>query len=272
MKDDILLIPGANGRLGRLLYRAWAKAPIPGWRPVWCARAPGPGIDTVWAPGDPAPCQAGAVLALWGVVPGRGDLADNTALARAAMALGRQSGAGRVLHCSSAAVYGPGTTLSEEMPCAPANAYGAAKLAMEAAIAEEAGPETCALRLANVVGADSLFTALESGAPMVIDRFADGLGPRRSYAAPTGILRAVSSLLQAETLPKVINVAQPGTVGMDALTRAAGREFTWREAPEGALAEVVLDTRHLQALTGDSTPGTPEALIAEWQELREALT
>lgn len=270
MADKTVLIPGANGQLGRLLRRAWARAPVPGWRPLWCARQPGPGIDAVWHPGDPAPAPAGAVLALWGVVPGRGELAQNTTLARAAMALGRECGAGRVLHCSSAAVYGPGDTLHEGTPCAPANAYGAAKLDMEAAIARDNGPATCAMRLANVVGADSLFRALESDAPMVIDRFPDGQGPRRSYAAPSGILRAVATLLGAEPLPEVINVAAPGTVGMDALARAAGRDFSWRPAPETALAEVSLDTARLQALTGDSAPATAEALIAEWQQLREA--
>lgn len=262
-----LLIPGANGRLGRLLHRAWGRAPLPGWRPVWCARAPGPGIDVVWSPGDPRPCKADAVLALWGVVPGQGELDDNSMLARAAMDLGRQAGAARVLHCSSAAVYGPGSRLHEGMACTPSNAYGAAKLAMEAVIADESEPEACALRLANVAGADSLFRSLQSGAPMVIDRFADGQGPRRSYATPSGILRAVSALLRAETLPDVINVALPGTVGMDALTLAAGRAFDWQDAPDGALAEVVLDTQALQALTGDSTAADPAAIITEWETL-----
>lgn len=264
----VLLIPGANGRLGQLLRRAWIRAPLSGWRPVWCARQAGPGIDMVWAPGDPAPCAADAVLALWGVVPGAGDLKDNSALARAAMALGRDSGAGRVLHCSSAAVYGAGPTLHENMACAPVTAYGAAKLEMEAAIAKERGPDACAMRLANVAGADSLFRALESGRDMVIDRFADGQGPRRSYATPSGILRAVQALLEAETLPARINVADPGMVGMDALTRAAQREFVWRKAPDGALAEVVLDTGILQALTGDRTPADPMAMISEWETLR----
>lgn len=271
----VLLIPGATGKLGRLMERAWERAQVTGWRPVWIGRQAAAGVDVVWQAGNPAPCDADAVLALWGVVPGGGDLEDNSALARAAMALGRDSGAARVLHCSSSAVYGPGARLSENTPCAPANAYGAAKLAMEAVIAEEAretGPPACALRLANVVGADSLFAALGSEAPMVIDRFADGHGPRRSYATPSCIWRAVTTLLQAETLPGVINVATPAPVGMDALALAAGRAFDWRDAPEGALAEVALDTGLLQGMSGDTAPVTPKEMIAEWRGLKESRT
>ncbi|SFM79791.1 NAD-dependent epimerase/dehydratase family protein [Shimia aestuarii] len=269
----VLLIPGATGKLGRLMRRAWERAQLPGWRPVWIGRQAATGVDVVWQPGNPAPCDADAVLALWGVVPGGGDLDDNTTLARAAMALGRESGAARVLQCSSSAVYGPGARLSEDTPCAPANAYGAAKLAMEAVISKETGktgPPACALRLANVVGADSLFDALSSEAPMVIDRFADGQGPLRSYATPSGIWRAVETLLQAETLPGVINVATPAPVGMDALARAAGRKFDWRDAPEGALAEVALETGLLQGMSGDTAPVTPEEMISDWRQLKES--
>ncbi len=265
-----LLILGANGKLGRLLQKAWAKAPLPGWQARWCARSNGHGIDHVWQPGMVAPQRAEAVVALWGVVPGGGDLEDNTRLAQAAMALGRASGASRVLHFSSAAVYGAGTQLSETSPCQPLNAYGAAKLAMEAAIAQETGPAACVLRLANVVGGDSLFAALTSETPMVIDKFPDGQGPRRSYAPPSVIWHAVAALLTCPTMPEVINVAAPGTVDMSALAHDAGREFSWKVAPEEALAEAVLDTARLQALAGALTPATSRALIAEWQALRAA--
>lgn len=269
-----LLILGANGKLGQLLRRAWAQTPLAGWQPIWCARAPGVGIDVVWRPGAVAPMQADAVLALWGMVPGAGDLEINSHLAAAAMALGRASGAARVLHCSSAAVYGPGAALHEDMTCQPSNAYGTAKLAMEAAIRQDSnahpdGPQACALRLANVVGADSLFAALDSPAAMVIDRFASGQGPQRSYAPPSTILHAVGALLMADPLPEILNVAACGTVGMDALTKAAGKSFSWRPAPKTALGEVMLDTTRLQTLTGDTSPTDAEALIAEWRALRE---
>lgn len=264
----VLLIPGATGKLGRLMRRAWDIAPVPGWRPVWIGRRPAPGVDVIWHPDTPAPCMADAVLALWGVVPGAGDLAENSRLARAAMALGRASGAGCVLHCSSSAVYGPGAQLTEGATCAPTNPYGEAKLDMEAAIPGEAGPEACVLRLANVVGADSLFAALNSDAPMVIDRFPNGQGPRRSYATPSGLWRAVAALLQADPLPGVINVATPVPMEMAVLARAAGQAFDWREAPREALAEVALDTGRLQRLIGDTSPVTAEEMIAEWRQLQ----
>lgn len=270
-ETKVLLVLGGNGRLARMLRQIWRDAPLDGWAPVWCGRRSDPGIDAVWSPGDPPPCLADAVLALWGVVPGKGDLGDNTRLALAAMALGRESGAKRVLHCSSAAVYGPGRILHESSPCMPENTYGAAKLAMEAAISAESAPAACVMRLANVVGADSLFRSLSSNAPMVLDRFADQQGPRRSYAAPSHILCAIASLLKVNPLPRVINVALPGAVGMDDLAQAAGREFDWRVAPEGALAEVVMDTRRLQALTGEAAQASAPAIIAEWRRLRGSL-
>ncbi|MGX9353387.1 NAD-dependent epimerase/dehydratase family protein (plasmid) [Shimia sp. W99] len=254
-----------------MLREAWKDAPLDGWEAVWCARQSGSRIDAVWSPGDPPPCAADAVLALWGGVPGRGDLDDNTRLAQAAMALGRACGAGRVLHCSSSAVYGPGDTLHEDSVCAPLGAYGVAKLTMEEAIAAEAAPSACVLRLANVTGADSLFQSLSVDGPIVIDQFSNGRGPRRSYATPSGILRAVCALLKAKPLPKVINVALPGAFSMADLIRAAGREFEWREAPEGALAEVVMDTSRLQALTGETAQVEASAIIAEWQRLRGCL-
>ncbi len=265
--EQVLLILGANGRVAQLLRNAWHTAPLTGWRPVWCARKAATGIDVVWSPGEQAPCRADAILALWGVVPGQGDLAENTSLAHAAMTMARQSGATRVLHCSSAAVYGPGAALNEDTPCAPTTPYGTAKLAMEAAISKELQPESCAMRLANVVGADSLFRALESGTPVVIDRFSDGAGPRRSYATPSCILQTVAALLETGDLPPVINVAHPGTVSMEALTQAAEQPFTWQAAPEGALSKVVMETQLLQRLAGGIRPADPTEIIAEWKAL-----
>lgn len=172
------------------------------------------------------------------------------------------------------AVYGGGRALREDVVCAPNNDYGRAKLAMEEGIrkccaAAPDGPRACALRLANVVGADSLFGALAQGTPMVIDQFADGQGPQRSYAPAQTILQAVGALLAAQTLPGVINVAAPGIVDMAHLTTAAGRSFAWRPAPKDALAELAVDTTRLQALTGQHTEVTAEGLIAQWHALKE---
>lgn len=268
--DQSLLILGGNGRLGTLLRRAWQNAPLPGWRPIWCARPPSAGIDAIWSAGHPPPCQAPAVLALWGAVPGAEDLTTNSHLAHASMALGRDCGATRVLHISSSAVYGPGFLLREDSPCHPNTPYGEAKLDMEKRIAEDSakqGPDACILRLANVAGADSLFRALSRPDPIKLDRFTDGRGPRRSYATPAHTLSAISALLMADPLPGIINVATPGTVDMADLVRAAGRPFTWQDAPDDALEEVSLDTSALQELTNERTPPSPEDMIREWRHM-----
>ncbi|MWD27069.1 NAD-dependent epimerase/dehydratase family protein [Aquicoccus sp. SCR17] len=272
-------MPGATGRLGGILLRHWRDAPPAGLEIVPVARRAMPGA-VVWTPGtDPAPLgRADAVLALWGVTAGNdAALGANRDLALAAMELARATGADRVLHCSSAAVYPPGPgPLDEEVPPAPARPYGAAKLAMERAVADWAaanpgGPRACCLRIANVAGADSLFTSLEGEGPVTLDRFADGRGPRRSYVAGADLARACAALLTLppEELPEVVNVCGPRPVGMDALVRAAGRDLRWRDAPEGAIPEVALSDARLAALGAAARESDrAEALVADWRRLR----
>jgi len=226
------LVTGANSRLGRFLQAAWRSDPAV--TPVWCARrAP---ADVVWAPGQALPelPACATVIALWG--PTVGDartLAQNSELARAAQTLARGCGARRVIHLSSAAIYGPGIRLREIDDPAPANAYGAAKLDMERTIGDlpRDGLRHVILRLANVVGADSLAAALRDRTrPVTLDRFADGTGPHRSYVAPGDLARIFAALmdLPAGQLPDILNIAATHPVAMSDLVRAAGQEPVWR--------------------------------------------
>ena len=132
------IVLGASGKLGRMLRRFWRRSPPAGLTAHWQYREIPHGEGVLWRPGDPPPSgmpKIDAILALWGVTPGPGrDLAENSRLAIAAMELGAALGAERVLHCSSAAVYEPGPDPLDETRAGGAiNAYGAAKLAMEAA-------------------------------------------------------------------------------------------------------------------------------------------
>lgn len=253
-----VLILGATGKLGAALRRYWAECPPAGLEPVWLSRAD---LEA------PVP-EAAAVVALWGVTQGAPDvLARNVALAEAARVLAKAAGAERVIHLSSAAVYGAERAATEATALAPLGAYGQAKADMEARIALfGASPRNCVLRLANVAGCDSIFRTLAGGGVATLDRFEDGAGPRRSYigvAAFGAVLEALLVLPLAE-LPPVLNVAQPEAVGMEEIVSAAGAELAWVPARAGAVQDVTLDVSALSALVA-----LPEAqagaLVAGWK-------
>jgi nucleoside-diphosphate-sugar epimerase len=266
------LVTGANGQIGTFLRAAWHADPE--IAPIWCARRPP--ADIIWSHGceDPDLPRCGAVVALWGRTGGDArTLAQNGELARAAWHLARACGAGRVIHLSSAAIYGPGTRLRETQHPAPANAYGAAKLDMERVIADlpRDGPRHVILRVANVIGADSLAAALRDGArPVTLDRFAGGTGPCRSYIAPGDLARVLVALMRLpeHDVPDILNVAAPAPVAMEDLARAAGRPVLWRDAMAGSQPCVSLDTARLdRVLPGAVRCTTPAQMIGDWHRL-----
>ncbi len=259
--------------MGRVLVAPRRLHPPEGARFVALSRRAG--ADLAWQPGEAPPPdlpRAEAVLALWGVTAGSpDDLAMNAALARHARDLARASGAARIIHLSSAAVYGPGTDLSETMPPMPRSDYGRAKQDMEQAVARmaaEDGLHHCCIRLGNLLGACSLSPALRKG-HVTLDCFANGHGPQRSYIAPgtlAGVLTALLELPSAH-LPLVLNLASAPPVFMEDLARAAGARITWRPAPGTAVPAVTLDTTRLTRLL----PGLPltadaAALVADWRK------
>ena len=274
-----ILVLGASGKLGRMLRRFWRRSPPAGLTAHWQYREIPHGEGVLWRPGDPPPSgmpKIDAILALWGVTPGPGrDLAENSRLAIAAMELGAALGAERVLHCSSAAVYEPGPDPLDETRAGGAiNAYGAAKLEMEAAVAgwvgaHPEGPGACSMRIANVVGADSLFAGIARGdGTITLDRFADDAGPWRSYVTIPALARVAGALVtcQAGDVPDIVNVALPGPYAMEALARAAGCRIDWCEAGPSAAPMVNLSTARLDRLIR-LDHDRPEDIIAGWRVL-----
>lgn len=278
--DSTVLITGATGRLGTLLRAAWTRPEglLARLRPLWLARREP--ADILWSPGGMLPPdlpRCDTVIALWGQVAGTPeDLAANVALVHHGAELARACGARRMLHLSSAAIYGPGTALKESDSPHPANAYGQAKLAMEAAVRALPPGETrhCCLRLANVVGADSLAPALRATDGAVsLDRFADGTGPLRSYIAPSDLAQVLCALseLAPNRLPDVLNVTAPVPVTMESLARAAGRPLIWRKAPENAVQAVTLDGASLAGLLPLLyLKQTAQQMIDDWHSLEMA--
>lgn len=269
-----ILVTGAGGRLGRLLRRAAAQAGPGAPRLVFQSRQAGTGLT--WAPGDPLSAlpRCETLVALWGSTGGDADaLAANARLVPVSHAVATACHARRVFHLSSAAVYGPGQKLTEAAPLRPAADYGRSKCALETAVAalpRDDGIAHGCLRLANVVGADSLAPGLRGTGPVGMDRFADGGGPIRSYIAPGDLLQVLLALsaLPPARVPPVLNVAAPRPVRMDDLVRAAGLSLAWRPAPQTAVHEVSLDTARLQnLLPGVVTRDTAAAMVADWAGL-----
>ncbi|MCB1361458.1 MAG: NAD-dependent epimerase/dehydratase family protein [Rhodobacter sp.] len=263
-----LLIAGANGRVGRLLRRAGLGA-------HWAQR--GPGADLDWPVLDgPGPLldwcarhgRPRALLLLAGVTPGADAVFDrNRALGLAALEAAHRAGIGRVLLASSSAVYGRSNAAPwpEDAACDPPSAYGQAKLAMEQACA---APGVTMLRIGNVAGADALLT--NPRRPLLLDRFADGAGPVRSYIGPQSLARVLEALVRAPALPPVLNVGAPRPVDMADLAQAAGLPLERRPAPPDAIARLTLATGRLETLvrfadTDSAAPG----LIAQWRACQE---
>lgn len=274
MTGPRVLVLGASGRIGAMLRRHWRADAL---TPIWQARQPdafaeGVVFDPLDAPETIARrCgPVDVVLGLAGVVPGSGDLSLNTALGHAALDIGAATGAKRVFLASSAAVYGPSDQpLREDVPPCPANPYGRAKARMEQetrATARTSNIGLTILRIGNVAGADALLA--QPGTGRVLDRFADGQGPRRSYIGPRALADVLAHLVlratNCQALPAMLNIALPGAVGMDALCSAAGLTVSWRAAPNTALPIVELDVRALQSLV-PLPAAQASAIIADWQ-------
>lgn len=290
MADDTrshILLTGASGRVGRMVGHHWPRltadlALVPQYRRDAPSGAlawdPCDGPGALIAGMERAGVQVDTMIALAGVTPGPGrDLSLNRSIAEATFEAACRARVRRVLLASSSAVYGPGDgrPLEEDTPCAPANAYGAAKLAMEAACApwRGRGLDVCCLRIGNVAGADALLVNVAQGGPdgaVVIDRFADGGGPVRSYIGPGTLAAVLATLCRAPgPLPRVLNIAAPAPVAMTALAEAAGAPYTMRPAPPGAHQRITLDCTRLAALH-DFAPGDRMVaeMVRQWRATR----
>lgn len=241
-----VILLGATGKLGRMVCAVWRPKDF---AVVPVTRIAGNEGVLHWQPGMPFP-EIGtvvAVVALWGVTPGADrQLGDNRVLADAAMRLGEELGVSAVVHCSSAAVYGPSAApVGEETEPDPQSAYGRSKLQMEQDIAARAthdGPRQIILRIGNVAGADGLFASLSRGDDLTLDQFPNGEYPQRSYIAAGDLAKVIEGLIASPVAKGVFNVAAPGPTKMADIISAAGRSFVPQPAPAGALPMMWLDT------------------------------
>lgn len=272
-----MLVLGSGGRLGTLLRAAHARDGSRTTEVHFQSRQSG--ADLLWSPGDPVRAlpRCRTLVALWGQTAGdEATLEQNETLVDQTFDIAIACGAKRVLHLSSAGVYGPGTALPETAPTTPLSAYARSKCRMEKRIAAkrlQGNAEHMILRLANVVGADSLAPSLRGSAPVRLDRFANGQGPKRSYIAASDVLRVLIRLsaVPPASAPPILNVAAPLPVDMAALARAAHKDIEWQAAPTAAIQQVTLDVSQMTRLLGPVCLScAPDALVADWQNLEMA--
>jgi hypothetical protein len=259
------VILGSGGRVGRLFRGLWAAGLWPdGAAPLWLTRD-----DWDIGAGPPPaglPIDRGLIV-LAGPIRGADLVAQTMALTRAVIDLVRAR-PGPVLFCSTAAVYGraPAPQAETGAPLDP-GAYGQARLAMEELV-RPLGPRALCLRIGNVMGADSLSASLAAG-PVTLDRLPDGGAPRRSLIGPLTLARSMLVLGRKMQEPgwrgpQVLNLAQPGPIGMEAICAAAGVTPAWRAAPPGVLPLTDLDLDRLTAALGAPLPrAEAPALVAE---------
>ena len=280
MAGDLkVLVIGGTGRVGRMLRRHWQGAPPRGIAVSYQARVGG---NVTWDAADGASALAAhgpfdRLLVLAGVTPGPGaDLAQNAAIARMCRAAAGQMGAAHMLLASSSAVYGTARhrACGEADIPAPTSAYGKAKLEAEKAVRGE-GPAVCALRIGNVLGADALMlnaVRATDAAPLILDRFADGRGPQRSYIGPGTLARVLETLLRlGPDVPGVLNIGAPHPAEMQTLLEASRTPYRWRPAPPGAAQHVTLDCGALAARHRFKRgASSASAMLAEWQRLKDA--
>ena len=262
-----LLILGSGGKLGTVLRRAWPDhAEI---EPVW--QTPTKGNLSFDILGDRATlthaiAHSDAVFLLAGVTKETADkpLSLNTDLAGAVLEVSHGK---PVLLASSAAVYGAQSgVLSEDTSLKPVSAYGIAKREMEMLAARH--PNACCLRIGNVAGADALLGQRRD--VFILDQFADGTFPQRSYIGPHALASVICGLAKLSleaALPPVLNVACPGPAALNDLLRHAGLSWATTPAPRTAIPSVHLDTSRLQELVPVS--GGAAEIVADWNRMEQ---
>jgi nucleoside-diphosphate-sugar epimerase len=268
-----VLVLGATGRIGHILRFFWptqddlvlhSRQARPGFVHFQPAEMREDVLDQL-PPIRAVICLSGVTRA--GVTQ---DLSDNTAMAIAAVRLGKALGARRVFCASSAAVYGRAVGQAEEtQPCTPISDYGRAKQRMEEqALALSTGSHqpTTMLRIGNVAGADAILEGWHEG--MVLDQFLNKKTPIRSYIGPAKLARTLHVLTLSENLPDVLNIAAPLPVEMGTLLDAAGLPWQPRIAQAGAIESVHLSTKRLEEHM-DFAPKDSEAatMVKEWKEM-----
>ena len=276
-----MIVVGSSGEVGRLLVTHWRRAStsvvlqyrnndLPDPLVLSFRWDPDGGV-TALADWIKAHDRPSAMLVLAGVTPRSGrDLTLNSQIAETCLAAAKSVGIGRVLVASSSAVYGDelDRPFKETDATRPVNAYGAAKLEMEQACARwSAALEVVCLRIGNVAGADALLrqTFLPKRPDILLDRFADGTTPLRSYIGPGTMAGVLIDLAKyGGPLPFALNLAAPKPVEMGALADAARLPWRPRNRSDTKGQSITLDCAQLwRLLEAPERVSDPAEMVAQ---------
>jgi len=192
----------------------------------------------------------------------------------------RESGAGRLVFSSTAAVYGEPEEIPirETAPTLPTNPYGGSKLAVDGligAVAAARGLAATSLRYFNVAGASGPFGEDHHPEthliPLVLNAAAKGSFVKifgTDY--PTRDGTAVRDYIHVEDLGRAhllaLEAAKPGEHGVYNLGNGAG--FSVREVVEAVRG---VTGREIDAVEAPRRPGDPPALVASSEKIRADL-
>lgn len=275
-----ILALGGSGRVAGLLRAAFE---ITGEdRVIWQSRADVPGgicLDPLAENGMEALSEAmigrDLIFALAGVTPATGvPLNINSVLANRVLCAAEKAGVKHVFFVSSAAVYGVSDLAhGEEEALTPVSDYGVSKQRMEEGILRaDSSVQLVILRIGNIVGADQLIGRVGLQKDVMLDCFANGRGPLRSYIGPVTLARVISRLMDhadaGRELPQIINIAA-ADLYMDELLEAADMSYERRAAPAHGIARVIFDLARLQSLY-DFAPDdlTAAGMVQEMRRLQ----
>jgi UDP-glucose 4-epimerase len=193
----------------------------------------------------------------------------------------RAAGIGRLVFSSTCAVYGEpdAVPMTEDIPTAPVNAYGASKLAVDKMIADECrahGLGAASLRYFNVAGASGdLGEAHEPEThliPLVL-RAAAGVADHVKVFGtdyPTRDGTAVRDYIHVDDLAdahlRALGAVQPGRHAVFNL--GTGDGYTVREVIETARR---VTGREIRVVEEARRPGDPAALVASSERIRAEL-
>lgn len=295
-KKKVLLV-GSSGRVGRLVCRAFdlndannfhivaqyrQRLPLVQFHPGSIERKQVQ-WDAIVNPAIPRALEGqdfAAMILLAGITPkSPGNLDENAIVAKAWLDAALRLGIPKTLIASTSSVYGlgNGVPISESSPLEPVTHYGKAKLAMEQAVEHYRDRmAVCCLRIGNVLGADAVMLngrAASHEKPLLLDQFANGGGPVRSYIDPMTLSEVLMTLVEHNDLPDALNVACPQPAAMQSLIEAAHIPWQWRPADPKANKILVLDCQALHQIHRfDENASEPTILVRRLKRVTDSIS
>lgn len=242
-----IVILGASSKVWQLTAPFWNAGNQ--HRTICCGRTMGKGIDLTY-PHLTSLGPVDAVVSFLGVTQVTAKNSwQNAALARQTCEISTALNATQTIFASSGAVYGTDTIPHRETSLNRSlTLYGKSKWQAEEAITREPC-NPWILRLANVAGADRLFSAFRDET-LTLEVFENGNTACRSYLSPHDLALALHAIVDhhVEASPRTLNIAGPSPVLMSEIAAAAGRRPKLGPSRSNSVAHHELDVSLARSL------------------------